>query len=209
MRYSTLILTAALALPLSAQYKIDSAGAPPSEVPAAISQMLQKDGIKVLSGSGSVSCELWFRTTAPSGPKSSDPDQALATVPPGSFMGVMRLPAAGSDRRGQRIAAGVYTLRYALHPVNGAHLGVAPQRDFLLLVPVADDKDPNENLDFETVVKMSTKASGTPHPAVFSVTSSNHEKNPDIGMEGDSDWVVYTKVGNLPIALIVVGQAQG
>ena len=39
-----------------------------------------------------------------------------------------------SDIRGKVVKPGVYTLRYALQPQNGDHLGAAPNREFLLLV---------------------------------------------------------------------------
>ena len=54
---------------------------------------------------------------------------------------MIRLPERGADRRGQTIKPGVYTLRYGNYPQNGDHQGVEPQRDFLVLSPVAEDKD--------------------------------------------------------------------
>src|SRR6266542_3933987 len=52
---------------------------------------------------------------------------------------------------------------------KSAEDGVAPQRDFLVLTPAADDKDPNSTPAQEELMTMSKKASGTPHPAVFSM----------------------------------------
>ncbi len=56
-------------------------------------------------------------------------------------------------------------------PTNGDHLGAAPQRDFAALVPAADDKDPTTMPDLDATIKMSTKASGTAHPAVLSLSN--------------------------------------
>src|SRR5882762_5012164 len=72
-----------------------------------------------------------------------------------------KITSNGSDRRGQTIKAGVYTLRYGIMPVNGDHQGAAPQRDFVLMTPAADDKDLNATPNFEALVAMSRKASGT------------------------------------------------
>jgi len=190
------------------QYKVGPAGPPPSDLPAAISGMLQKDGAKIMGPSGSAYCEIWLRSTAPSGPKSTEDAVALPTIPVGALVGALRWPAAGSDRRGQTIKPGLYTLRYAQHPVNGDHQGVAPQRDFFLMVPAAEDKDPNSTPGFNDVVAMSRKASGTPHPAVLSASSSSNTTFPEIKKEGDSDWALQAKLGDLPISLILVGRAE-
>ncbi len=145
---------------------MDTAGAPPADLAAGFSSVLQKQGVKILSASGSVYCELWLTAQVPSGPKSSEEGVALPTIPQGALLGVIRFPGAAQDRRGQSIKAGVYTLRYSIHPVNGDHQGVAPQRDFALLVPIAQDTDSKATPAFDALVALSTKASGTPHPAV-------------------------------------------
>ena len=93
-------------------------------------------------------------------------------------------PAAAANRRGQSIKPGVYTMRYSNNPVDGAHLGVAPQRDFLLLTPLANDPDPNAMPDFATLVSWSRKASGTPHPAVFSIETPAGFTFPDSPKKG-------------------------
>lgn len=190
------------------QYKLDSAGAPPSELPPAVAGTLQKDGFKIAGANGTPFVEIWFRTTAPSGPKTAEDAVSLPTIPQGSLMGALRFPGRGSDRRGQTIKAGVYTLRYSIHPVNGDHQGVAPQRDFLLMVPVADDPGPTATPAFDDLVKLSTKASGTPHPAVLSLASSSNAKFPELKKEGDSDWALHAKIGDTGIELIVVGRAE-
>src|SRR5947207_10528854 len=173
-----------------AQYKMEPAGPPPSDLPASISAALQKDGAKVVAGSGTAFCEVWFRSTAPSGPKSSEEGVTLPTIPQGSLIGALRFPGRGADRRGQNIKPGVYTLRYALQPVNGDHQGVAPQRDFLLMVPVAADPGPGAKPGFDDLVKLSSKASGTPHPAVLSMASSSNAKFPELKKEGENDWAL-------------------
>jgi hypothetical protein len=191
-----------------AQYKVEPAGPPPSDLPASISAVLQKDGSKVVAGSGTAFCEVWFRSTAPTGPKSSEEGVTLPTIPQGSLMGALRFPARGADRRGQNIKPGVYTLRYALQPVNGDHQGVAPQRDFLVMIPAADDTDPNSTPGFEDLMKMSRKASGTPHPAVLSMAASSNSNFPELKKEGENDWALHVKIGTLPVEVILVGKAE-
>jgi len=152
-------------------------------------------------------CEVWFRKTIPTGAKPSD-DAIVFPIAQGTLIGVIRFPGNGEDRRGQTIKPGVYTLRYSDYPVDGAHQGVAPQRDFALMTPIASDPDPNSTPEFASLVKMSTKASNSPHPAVLSMEQPQGASFPSVVKEGDSDYVLNVKVGNLAIGLIVAGKAQ-
>jgi len=188
-----------------AQYKTEPAGPPPSDLPAAMSQVLAKDGTKV-TNNGSPYCEIWLRTQKPSGPKSSEESVSLPSIPQGALIGVIRFDGNGSDRRGQTIKPGVYTLRYSIMPVNGDHQGAAPQRDFLLMTPAAQDTDANATPNFDALVGMSRKASGTPHPAVLSFWKADSD-TPGFAKQGDNDWVLQSKLGDTPIAIILVGVA--
>lgn len=199
------LLATLAAAPGLAQYKSAPAGAPPSELSPALASRLQSTGLKVAGPAGAW-CEVWLVKTAPKGPKSTEDAVTLPTIPVGSLLGVIRFPAAGSDRRGQQLKPGIYTLRYVLTPVTGDHLGVAPQRDFAALVPAALDKDPASKPSLQEVITMSTKASGTPHPAVLSLASGSGTEG--FAKEGDHDWTWNTKLGDLPVAIILVGKAE-
>ena len=198
-------MTAGIAFP---QYKLESAGPPPSDLPAPIAGTLQKDGSKIVGGNGTAFCEIWFRTAVPSGPKTTEDGVTVPTIPQGALVGALRFPGRGSDRRGQNIKSGVYALRYALQPVNGDHQGVAPQRDFLLMVPAADDPGPDAKPGFDDLVKLSSKASGTPHPAVLSMSASSNAKYPELKKEGENDWALHAKIGDTAVEVIVVGKAE-
>jgi len=203
---STAVLVAALSV--SAQdYKLETISSPPPDLPAAYAGVIASQGYRVVGPKGPW-CEVWFSQSIPTGPKSSD-DAIVFPITQGTLLGVLRFPAAGSDRRGQPIKPGVYTLRYSDFPVDGSHQGVAPQRDFALMSPIANDADPSAKPAFDALVAMSTKASGTPHPAVLSMESPSGSNFPAVAKEGDSDQVLNVKVGNLPIGLIVVGKVQG
>jgi hypothetical protein len=210
MKRLALISVAALAaaVSVSAQdYKLETVASAPPGLPAAYANLIASPGYRVAGPKGAW-CEVWFRKSIPTGAKPSD-DSIVFPIAQGEFLGILRFPAAGSDRRGQPIKPGVYTMRYSDFPVDGAHQGVAPQRDFALLTPIADDPDPNAKPAFEALVAMSTKASGTPHPAVFSMESPSATNFPSVSKEGDSDQVLNVKVGDLAIGLIVVGKVQG
>lgn len=185
----------------------EPAGPPPSDVDAALAAAVQKDGIRVLEGK-KVLMELWFRSAVPSGAKNTEENISLANIPHGSLMGIVRFPERGSDRRGQSIKPGVYTMRLSFFPPNGDHQGVAPQRDFFLLTAAADDKDPNTNVSYDALTKASMKAAGTPHPLVFSAWRAEGEFKAGIAQQGEHDWVLQHKIGDVPIAMIVAGKVD-
>jgi hypothetical protein len=191
-----------------AQYKMEPAGAPPADLVPAFASALQQKGSKILGPGGSVYCEVWFRAQAPSGPKSTD-DAVTLSLAQGALLGVIRFAGPAQDRRGQSLKAGTYTLRYSQYPVNGDHQGVAPQRDFALLVRASDDSDPKAAPGFDALVALSAKASGTPHPAVLSIWSSASDKFPNFSKQGDHDWVLDTKIGDVPISIILAGKVEG
>lgn len=207
--HKLLLLPLICAAPALAQYKLEPAGPPPADLDPAIAAVLQKEGARIVADNGSVVCEIWLRSTLPSGPKVDETGITLPTVPHGALLGVIRYPARGADRRGQTLKPGLYTLRFSYYPVDGSHQGVAPQRDFFILSPASGDKDPNATPNFDTLMDMSRKASGTPHPACLSFWKADSDSKPGFDKEGDSDWVLHTRIGDTPVAVILIGQAAG
>jgi hypothetical protein len=201
----TLALLAFAASLFAQDYKLEPISTAAPDLPAAYSALIQTQGYRVTGPKGAW-CEVWFRKAIPTGGKPSD-DAIVFPIAQGTLIGVIRFPASGEDRRGQTIKPGVYTLRYSDYPVDGAHQGVAPQRDFALMSPIASDTDPNAAPDFKALVQMSTKASNSPHPAVLSMEQPQGGSAPALSKEGDSDWVLNVKVGPTAIGLIVVGKA--
>jgi hypothetical protein len=209
MKTSFVLLFAACSVVFGQDYKMATGGAPPADLPAAFASMMSPQGYKVTGPGGSVYCEIWFRSSLPSGKKSSEDSVSFPAIPHGALIGAIHFPAQAADRRGQQLKPGTYTLRYSNYPVNGDHLGVAPQRDFLVLTPVADDKDPNATPAFDDLMAMSKKASGTPHPAVLSMETPAPGNVPALTKEGDHDWSLAVKVGDTPLAVIVAGKVEG
>jgi hypothetical protein len=202
-----LLLSAAVCL---GDVKMQPADPLPSELPAAFASLMSKDGMKVMSSDGKAVCEIWVVSAAPSGPETTEEESTFKTIPHGALIGAIRFTENGSDRRGQTIKPGVYSLRYSMYPVNGDHQGVAPQRDFLVMTPIADDQDPKATPDFDTLVGWSKKASGTPHPAVLSIWKDEPgDYKGGVVKMGDHDWVLQMKLGDQPMSIIVVGQVEG
>ena len=91
------VLFAALGL---AQYKVESAGAPPAEA-SALSSALAKEGLKVVKADGSPLCEIWFVAAEPQG-GSAEQNTTMTSVPHGALLGVVRVPARWRAERNFR-----------------------------------------------------------------------------------------------------------
>jgi hypothetical protein len=205
MRGFLLFLTLATTA-IFAEYKLEKAAALPADLDPAIAKMLNTEGSRLTDAAGKPIVEIFLRSTAPTGAKSTEDAVSLPTLVHGALVGVMHFPARWNDRRGQTIKPGLYTMRYSMYPINGDHQGAAPQRDFFVLTPIAEDKDPNATPNFDTLMNMSRKASGTPHPAVFSVWKAEPFK-PGLAAEGE-DWSISMKLGDVPVAIILVGKVE-
>jgi hypothetical protein len=189
-------------------YKLEPVATAAPGLPPAYASVIQTQGFRVNGASGPW-CEVWLTKSLPLGAK---PDDAAVSfgIAQGTLLGLIRFPGKGADRRGQVIPAGVYTLRYSQFPVDGSHSGVAPQRDFALLTPLVADPDPAAKPAFDDLVKMSGKASGTPHPAVLSLeTPPTGATAPGVVKEGEHDWTLTLKAGDLTFSIIVVGKSEG
>jgi hypothetical protein len=171
--------------------------------------------VKVSKGS-SVHCEIWPAKEWPVAADAQVGGEVLYPLTPGQVIGVARFPRKANDFRDQDIAAGTYVLRYAQQPVDGAHVGTSPTRDFLALIPASKDKDPKP-IDFKTLAEMSKETSGTAHPAILSLQKAEGGGQPiAVREESEKGWVIVrftgkTKQGStvkdLPLELVVVGKA--
>lgn len=199
---------------LAQNYKAEALSEPPpKELAAPIQAALSQTGIRVTGPSGPV-CDLWLGKAVPG--KANAPQTLGVTFPQlaqGALIGAIRLPNSVKDYRKQMIKAGVYTLRYALLPDNGDHMGVAPQRDFVLASPATADQDA-ATLTFDQTIALSRKATGSNHPSVWSLAPpEDHPKSlPSVFHLDDGDlWLVEFSVplagSTVPMALVVIGSA--
>lgn len=205
--------------PVAAQsYKVSKFNAPPPEsLSEAVREALSNEAIRVVGPEGPL-CELWLRKLLPVRTGATPTlGVAYTQLAEGTLVGAMRFPADTTDYRKQQVTAGVYTLRFALHPVDGNHMGVSPYRDFLLLGPAAD---PNpRTVTPEHVLFLSRKVSGTGHPSIWSlVPAEGSGAEASLTHWDDEDlWVLEFEVptqanegppSTLRLALVVVGHAR-
>ena len=194
--------------------KVESLGPPTdSSIPAALVQALDSHGQRLKLADGSTACDIWLRKSVPVQATKKKESEGLLypELSESLLVAVVSFPQATTDFRGQPIAPGTYTLRYELIPDDGNHLGVAANRDFLLLVPVAADPDPAAVFKFDELVQMSRKATGTNHPGPMSLTQVS---GPGTALTKDSEdhWIFSGALKldsgkDLPFALIVKGTA--
>ena len=148
---------------------------------------------------GSTTLELWWGA-----PKAA----AWDALEEGAVIGAMRVTGAYRDIRGKVVKAGVYTLRYALQPQNGDHLGAAPNREFLLLSPAAVDADPKP-LGFDGTVALAKQTTGTSHPASLSIDPPSSTDAPLTTYTTDPELKgVVFKAGSLIFGLILSGRIE-
>jgi hypothetical protein len=203
-------------------YKAEALSSPPpADVPKALQNAVQATGVRFLDGQGKPLAEIWLAkaVTGQATPSTSG-DTIYGSVDPGAFVGVLHYPGGGADFRGQNIKSGYYSLRYDLIPADGNHMGVSQYRDFLLLVPVAQDADPTKPLKFDDAVKLSRAASGTSHPGVLSMDAADSAPSslPGAFKDDSGNWAVAAKTQvqpeggaakDLTMAIVLVGKYQG
>jgi hypothetical protein len=197
------VLALAMVTPAAAQdsYKLEKLNeGPPPGLATGVKGTLEAHGYRVLDPQGKPFVEVWLRKGTPASAKPSGPKGAVLypVLTEGELIGAVKFAAEGHDYRDQTITPGVYTLRYGLQPVNGDHLGVSVNRDYVLLVPAAKDTDaadlPRKNLE-----QRSAEAVGTAHPGVLLLLSAP-EKLPDSpSMVNDPMLNTWGAIVSLPL----------
>jgi hypothetical protein len=184
-----------------------------NSVSAAVRQSLDSKGYRLLLADGTQVGEVWLRGQLPEAPKKESAGILYSQLSDSELVGVIHFPEAANDFRGQTIAAGFYTLRYGLMPSDGNHLGAAPNRDFLVLIPSASDPDPSTKFEFQKLIALSRQASASKHPAVLSMVLPGEVKTATLSQDEEDHSVfsgtVKTSGGSeMPIAFVVKGVVQ-
>jgi len=211
---AVLLFVSVASLALAAQTgKIEPIGAvTDSRVAEGVKKVLEPKGYRVSLDDGSVVCEIWLRNKIPAQPKKDSPGGLYSQLAESALVGVISFPQATTDYRGQNIPKGAYTLRYELIPNDGNHLGVAPNRDFVLLVPAASDDNPDATFKFDELVSLSRKATGTKHPGPLSLVQPESGTAAAVSKDDEDHWIFSAAIRlasgeDLPVALIVKGTA--
>ena len=134
---------------------------PPKQIDPAIQKLLQHKAIQLMDGA-QPAFQFWLVNEL-SGAK------GLEMLKPATLLGVVSVSKAQRDYRDDEIAAGVYTMRFALQPQDGNHLGSSDFPTFAVLTPAKLDTKPEGIIDYKSLVKVSSKETSTDHPVILSV----------------------------------------
>ena len=178
----------------------------------ALKKSLEPKGSRISLADG-VYCDIWLRAGVPGG--KTDAQGAVYTwIGDSALVGVITFARATTDFRGQSIKPGSYTLRYAIHPTDGNHMGISPIRDFLVMLPVAMDPNPDAQFKFEELTKMSTKVTGTSHPGILSLIQlASAPTAPKLETDDYNRMAFSAAIKNqsgaaMPISFVVKGHAE-
>jgi hypothetical protein len=227
MRSLPLVVFICAAVALSAHaadatYSVKEAKTPlPEGLKEPIAKVMGERSFQFLDAKGNLLCELWIRKDVPAKATAEQIKNGLTyrELQEGTVLGVVQFPKAITDYRKQSIKAGVYTLRLGFQPENGDHMGTAPFNEFCLLVPASEDKKVDA-LGGKELQELSTKASGTSHPAVlllFPIPLKDAGDGAKVMDKGEGHWVLTLKlelkVGDekpgLGLGLTLVGVSAG
>ena len=177
MRLAALFALVALAGPAAAddpKFTAKLEKLDPPAVAEPVRNLLAPEALVVLRDNGDPVMRVWFRTEVPA---MATPDQVkngltYREIPEGELVGVIQFPAAFTDYRRQEIAAGTYTLRFAVQPDIGDHTGTAPHPEFCLMCPADKDKSA-ERIEKKKLIELSSEVNEGKHPAVLLLFPNN------------------------------------
>ena len=200
------LVAVALCAPLfGASFSMEKAAAPEGVSPE-LAAVVAAEGVAVKSG-GKVVAEYWGRKTPFEGTPSSGFGIRYDTIPEGALIALVHFTEEGHDFREQGIPAGWYTLRYALHPEDGNHMGVAPSRDFAVMTPADQDAEVAKNYNFDGLVEL-TKKVGNPHPTVARLELPEGSDGPNLWENDYQHWVLDLPVADDVVGIVVYGHSE-
>lgn len=215
------LLCACTSAPLSAaDYQLAKAETPPDGLPEAVAAAVGESGVRI-NGPQRELCQLWLAKAVP---VAADFQPSAAVKYPfasGQLIGVLQVPRRSglTDFRGNEIERGVYTLRYGRQPMDGNHIGTSDLADFLVAIPADRDDAPVVLEDVARLHELSAAASGTTHPAIFSLQPvAAAAAEPALTHdEAREFWILQVNLPAqqggatkpLPLRVVIVGVSEG
>lgn len=193
-------------------------GPPADSLSADIAKLISDTGLVVTKDESRTVCQLWFCKKWPVADLTTSALDVNYPFTQGQLVGVVAFKRKTGDFRDRDLSRGVYTLRYALQPIDGNHVGTFPTRDFLLMADAGEDTSA-EPMDVEKLVKLSTKALEASHPAMMCLLQAADAPDslPAIRHDEDDDWWIVQCKGtaaagdksqDLRVDLVVSGHAS-
>ena len=191
---------------------------PPAELTDAVRGALDPNAVTVSDPDGTGRLTVWFRSVVPAAATADQVRNGLTyrEIPDGTLVGAVRFARPFTDFRKQDVPAGVYTLRFAVQPDTGDHMGTAPHPEFVLLVPAEKDTTADA-VEQKTVVTWSSAITGGDHPAVMLLFPNfDAGAGPRLLDKGDGVLAVATRrpveadgaKATLGFAIVVAGHSK-
>lgn len=220
MKYPILIVAALAGMVASignacaADYALSTAGPPPEELPAEIRQSLAGEGHRISAGDATLA-EIWL-TKSPALKQGFTPSLRVKyPFEVGALVGVLRVGDGEevADFRDQPLDPGLYTLRYGQQPQDGNHIGTSQQADFLMAIPVGEDKSAGRIESQDELNELSAVAAGSTHPAIFSLQPIEGDKSDKAKLTHEAAhdfWILQTPGDEKrpALRLVVVGVGE-
>ena len=213
-----------LALSVSAvradDHTLNAAKTVPQGLSPAIAKLLAAEGFQVAAKKGAV-VEIWLLKEVALKPDFKPGFTQMYPFASGQLLGALVVPegAKFTDFRGQAMSPGTYTLRYGLQPMDGNHVGTSQTFDFMLALPAKGDVGTEPIKTFAELAKISAKAAGSAHPAIFSLLDPKAaEEKPKLVHDRPTDhWILSfaakgkaaDKSVDFKVRLVIVGQFEG
>jgi hypothetical protein len=199
MRFLLLFLMPALAIQGADLTLKTTEAPPPKEIDAAIQKLLQPKVIQLTEGD-KAAFQFWLVKDFPGA-------KALDAIKPATLLGVVSVPKSQRDYRDDEIATGTYTMRFALQPQDGNHLGSSEFAYFAVLTPAKLDTKPDGITDYKALVKASSKETSTDHPVILSLRPTKGESQ-ELVEPAPEHKSVRVKVGALPFEIVYEGKGH-
>ena len=148
---------------------------PPKELDTSIRPKLQTKAVQLLEGEKPV-YEFWFSAEVSLQSKPASPGKALDAIKQATLLGAVAVSRDQRDYRDDELRGGVYTMRFALQPQDGNHLGTSDFSYFAVLTPAKIDNKFGGITDYKALVKASSKETSTDHPMVLSLRPAGSEE---------------------------------
>lgn len=140
----------------------------PKEIDDSIRKTLQGSALQISDGAKPM-FEIWFCKEISLASKPESSAKAMDAIKQSTMLGVISVSADTRDYKDNDLLAGLYTMRFALQPQDGNHLGTAEFLYFAVLVPAKKDLKFDGITDYKGLVKASREGTATDHPIILSL----------------------------------------
>lgn len=216
---SAVVLSFACSVCLAADHELKPVKGVPEGLAPAIAEQLNAEGFQIADSKGAA-VEIWLLKSVAVKDGFKPGSSQMYPFRGGQLIGAMRIPASAdvTDFRGQQMAAGTYTLRFGLQPMDGNHVGTSDTFDFLLALPAKTDTRTDAISSFKELTQISAKAAGSTHPAIYSLLDPKKAgEKATLEKVGGDHWVLSLTLNGsdgqkavpVKLRLVVIGQFEG